>query len=299
MARSLRKFMRNVRHGLATAILDVVAFIAYLVESVQTALYNFTLPATKRWFSRFPNPPKISINDIRANRIRLNIEPNLSSPFNVEEYEVEWTDKEADTWKSVGKSDLTQRTVARLKPGTPYKFRVRAHSLRGISGWTEVLTASTKLDPVEGGSTGPGYVWTQSASEVGITFEVPTGTTKKDVRLSLKPDYIRVELTLSPNTLEGGAPQAPRCLLEGQLYEKVRSFENGSFWELSKESGKLFLILTLEKQSKSLAPKFDYWRSVVTGHPEIDTHKIEGGGGGMQMVQPGMMDTAQLRNAFG
>ncbi len=62
------------------------------------------------------------------------------------------------------------------------------------------------------------------------------------------------------------------------------------------------LNIMLEKSVKSMAPKFDYWRSVHPGFPEleIDTHKIEsegsnGGGGGMQMLQPGQMDPAQLR----
>ena len=50
----------------------------------------------------------------------------------------------------------------------------------------------------------------------------------------------------------------------------------------------------MEKQTKSLAPKFDYWRSVVLGHDEIDTHKIvsenqQGGGGGMAMYDAAAM----------
>lgn len=61
------------------------------------------------------------------------------------------------------------------------------------------------------------------------------------------------------------------------------------------------LNVILEKAVKSMAPKFDYWRSIHPGHPEleIDTHKIEaeeGGGRGMQMMQPSQMDPQQLRN---
>ncbi len=58
------------------------------------------------------------------------------------------------------------------------------------------------------------------------------------------------------------------------------------------------LNITLEKHSKSLAPKFDYWRAIIPGQHEIDTHKItnEEAGTGMQMLQPGQYDPVQMRN---
>jgi hypothetical protein len=58
------------------------------------------------------------------------------------------------------------------------------------------------------------------------------------------------------------------------------------------------LNLTLEKQTKSLAPKFDYWRAIIPGQHEIDTHKIssEDAGTGLQMLHPGQYDPDQLRN---
>lgn len=58
------------------------------------------------------------------------------------------------------------------------------------------------------------------------------------------------------------------------------------------------LILTLEKTSKSMAPKFDYWRAIIPGQHEIDTHLItsEEAGTGLQMLQPGQYDPDQLRN---
>lgn len=62
------------------------------------------------------------------------------------------------------------------------------------------------------------------------------------------------------------------------------------------------------RRAQSLAPKFDYWRSLVAGHPEIDTHQIVsvseasqqaggfgGGGGGPQMLHPSQMDPSQLQ----
>ena len=38
--------------------------------------------------------------------------------------------------------------------------------------WCEALVAKTKQDPKEGGGHGPGYTWTQTASEVTISFKV-------------------------------------------------------------------------------------------------------------------------------
>lgn len=58
------------------------------------------------------------------------------------------------------------------------------------------------------------------------------------------------------------------------------------------------LAVTLEKQVKSLAPKFDFWRSLVTGHPEIDTHQIvsEANQQSARMLDPGQLDPVQLQN---
>lgn len=69
------------------------------------------------------------------------------------------------------------------------------------------------------------------------------------------------------------------------------------------------LTLTLEKTFKSVAPKFDFWRALVPGHPEIDTHKLtregvgaKGGGGeggaavGLSVLQPGQLDAYQMGN---
>lgn len=58
------------------------------------------------------------------------------------------------------------------------------------------------------------------------------------------------------------------------------------------------LSITLEKVTASVAPKFDYWRAIIPGHHEIDTHKIsaEEAGTGLQMLRPGQYDPVQMRN---
>ena len=63
------------------------------------------------------------------------------------------------------------------------------------------------------------------------------------------------------------------------------------------------LNIILEKATKSQAPKWDYWRSIHPGFPEleIDTHLLTpedtgiAQGGGMRMVEPGKMNAAQLQ----
>ncbi|KXZ47699.1 hypothetical protein GPECTOR_33g581 [Gonium pectorale] len=247
---------------------------------------------------RKPNPPKVQVKDVRCKRIRLQIDSSYSSPFNVEEFEVEWRpqrDPPAD-WTSVGKSDLTARTVARLTPDTAYEFRVRAWGSKGCSGWTAPVSSRTKLDPTvnDGGGYGPGgpdasYSWSQNAAEVCACFKLPPGSSKRDIGLTLKPDSLTVR-------------HKDAVLLEGELYGTVRSWEGGSFWELTKERDHMLLSVTLEKAVKSLAPKFDYWRSLVVGHPEVDTHQIVsdpqqgGGGGATRMLDPGQLDPYQLHN---
>jgi hypothetical protein len=94
--------------------------------------------------------------------------------------------------------DLDFRTVARLKAGTQYCFRVRAVNIRGSSPyvlcliavymfvdyidcqashgcrWSPVLTGTTRKDPVEGGSDEDGFTWTQNATEVSFVLQVST-----------------------------------------------------------------------------------------------------------------------------
>lgn len=290
-AARVRRWWRSTLKDLEETKLLLLDFCWYVYTSTKQFCYEKTLPFTRRLFSRTPTPPKVSVKDIRAKRIRLNIETTYSSPFNVEEFEVEWRPADLESeWQSVGKNDLTARTVARLRPDTAYQFRARAVNHLGASGWTPPVAGRTKLDPAEGGGYGPGgpaesYTWTQNATEVCILFKLPLGANKREVGLALTPDSLKVALQ-------------ERVLLEGELYGSARSWDNGSFWELTKERDHTLLSITLEKQVKSLAPKFDYWRSLVLGHPEIDTHQIVSDASAQptQMINPAQMDPHQLHS---
>ncbi|GIL92556.1 hypothetical protein Vretimale_18973 [Volvox reticuliferus] len=289
---NLRRLRRKFFRELTDMRLFYIDLVLFSINYVKQQLYDLTLPFTKRYLSRRPTPPKVDVKDIRCKRIRLQIDSSYSSPFNAEEFEVEWrpeTDPPTE-WTTVGKSDLTARTVARLKPDTPYQFRVRAWNHRGCSGWTEPVAGRTKLDPTvaDGGGYGPGgpdksYSWTQTASEVCINFKLPPNATKRDVSLVLKPDSISVSFR-------------GEVLLEGELYGTVRGIGNGSTWYVERERDHMVLVVSMEKQVKSLAPKFDYWRSLALGHPEIDTHQIASDGQATRMLDPGQLDPYQLQN---
>ncbi|KAG2492801.1 hypothetical protein HYH03_008961 [Edaphochlamys debaryana] len=289
---NFRRLRRKVNKELLEFRLFLVDLFFFTVKSIKEWLYNKTLPVTRRVFSRKPHPPNVQVKDVRCKRIRLQIDSSYASPFNVEDFEVEWRPEEDPPaeWTSVGRSDLTARTVARLQPDTPYEFRVRAWNERGSSGWTAPISSRTKLDPTvaDGGGYGPGgpeasYRWTQNATEVCVSFKLPPGSSKREITLTLKPDSLTVK-------------HLNKVLLEGELYGTVRSWENGSVWELTKEKDHVLLSVTLEKQVKSLAPKFDYWRMLVLGHPEIDTHQIVSDGQSTRMLDPGQLDPYQLQN---
>ncbi|GFH13712.1 uncharacterized protein HaLaN_09649 [Haematococcus lacustris] len=356
--KTIRKTLNKARKQWREFIEFVLDLIYFTFHGIKETLYKKTLPVTNKYLSRVPKPPIATAKDVRANRIRLNIESSFSSPFNIERFEVEWTVEDSDIWVSVGANDLQQRTVARLKPDCDYKFRVRAINALGVSGWSEVVHARTKIDPKNGGGHAEGYTWEQTPSDItliandlqqrtvarlkpdcdykfrvrainalgvsgwsevvhartkidpknggghaeGCTweqtpsditlmFELPPGTSKRDVRLALRQDWIRVELA--------PAASPAKVLLEGELYGKVKGFQAGSFWELVKEGGKLVSRAGPRGGlTKSVAPKFDYWRAIIPGQHEIDTHKIssEEAGTGLQMLQPGQYDPDQLRH---
>uniref|UniRef100_A0A7S0UTS1 Fibronectin type-III domain-containing protein n=1 Tax=Polytomella parva TaxID=51329 RepID=A0A7S0UTS1_9CHLO len=305
-------------------------FLAFACEFFRECAYQLCLPVTTRIFSRKPRPPIVTIKDIRAKRIRLNLKANKSSRFNVEQHEIEWKPSSDESWSSIGESDLENRTVARLQPDSSYDFRARSINRRGVSSWSAPVRASTKLDPVNGGGYAADrrYTWTQTKTEVSIEFRIPVTVTKRDISITLKTDYLSVAVS--------------GCkLLEGRLFGTVKGFdsEGSSLWTLTSSTTKtgmnikekdtkgggainsnipssssssissssaaaattsLFpgfpppddtpsksLVVTLEKRVPSVAPKFDFWRWVVEGEPEIDTHQFpsqgeqNSGGGGL------------------
>eukprot|EP01026_Neomeris_dumetosa_P011044 TRINITY_DN140394_c0_g1_i1.p1 TRINITY_DN140394_c0_g1~~TRINITY_DN140394_c0_g1_i1.p1 ORF type:complete len:292 (+),score=28.99 TRINITY_DN140394_c0_g1_i1:178-1053(+) len=220
------------------------------------------------FLSKAPFPPGLDFEDVRSNRVKLRILPNLSSPYNLESYEVQYTVQGKEEWKSMGFLEHIYRTVAPLKPGQQYQFRCRAFNRKGLSRESDSITLRTRLIPVEGGAILEKYTWTQNPAEVIISFRVPTTTKSKDILLKLST---RMELSIY--ILNQGIQTK---LVQGILSNKVQSMQTGSFWELMSENdGSRWLIVTLEKMEKSRSMKFDYWQSVFENDLKIDTHLFE------------------------
>jgi len=114
---------------------------------------------------------------------------------------------------------------------------------------------STKQRPVGNGGEGPGYVWTQTLKEVTVHIKVPKGTRGKDVDCTIesKKVHIRPKKTGSQAFLVGEYP--------GPELVNV----SDSSWSLADDT--ILLMLTKKRET--------WWPSVVQGHPEIDTSKVD------------------------
>ncbi|KAI8812328.1 nuclear movement protein nudC [Cladochytrium replicatum] len=97
------------------------------------------------------------------------------------------------------------------------------------------------------------YRWKQTLPDVEVTIPVPKGTRSRDLVVEIKKKSIKVGL-------KGKEP-----ILEGELCKEVKMEE--SAWTLENQEN---VVIQLEKVNK-----VEWWRNVVTHHPEIDTTKIQ------------------------
>lgn len=117
--------------------------------------------------------------------------------------------------------------------------------------------APVKDKPNSGnGGNGPGYVWTQTLSEVTVTIPVPAGTRPKLIRCDIGDKKLRTELA-------DGTP-----LLSGTLHAAAQP--DDSFWQF--DGADSVVTLHLEKRDD-----MSWWPCVVQGHSEIDVQTIEPG----------------------
>ena len=101
---------------------------------------------------------------------------------------VEAAAAEALEWRTCvqpGQTAEPQCTVGELEPDTDYAVRVRAVNARGTSGWC-AGAFRTRQEPVDGGGRGPGYRWTQTGSELRLSFPVGADLRAKMLRVSTK-----------------------------------------------------------------------------------------------------------------
>ncbi|KAF9141319.1 hypothetical protein BGX30_005038 [Mortierella sp. GBA39] len=96
------------------------------------------------------------------------------------------------------------------------------------------------------------YKWRQTLVDVDITFEVPKGTRARDMVIEIKKKSLKAGL-------RGQTP-----IIEGTFTKEVRL--DDSTWSLEDQKE---INIHLEK-----AKSTEWWKSVIEGHPEIDTTKI-------------------------
>jgi CS domain len=137
------------------------------------------------------------------------------------------------------------------------------------------LTEAGKQVPIGNGGIGPNYWWTQTLTETTVYMDVPPGTHGKDVAWEVTPS--RVVLALKASLGEpllagelGGPVRASECMwtleVNGIRYDV--HFQSSLTALLCCQDGST-LVLTFEKTVHT------WWASVVKGHAEIDTQKVD------------------------
>jgi hypothetical protein len=178
-------------------------------------------------------------------RVRNPPQPNQGRESNAPTVAAARTDPSMET--SVETKGEPNNDLASSQRSTPGETMKRASGNVTVSG-----TAATQM-PVGNGGSGPGYVWTQSLGEVNIHASVPASTRGKDLEVTLKPGGVKVVHRPSKNTL-----------LEGEFPPNETINVSESSWTLDES---LLLILVKRRET--------WWPSVVRGHPEIDTSKVD------------------------
>ncbi|KAJ4844639.1 transcriptional coactivator [Turnera subulata] len=97
------------------------------------------------------------------------------------------------------------------------------------------------------------YSWGQNIQEVTVHVPVPQGTASRSVLCDIKKNHLKVGL-------KGQPP-----IVEGELFKPVKVGE--SYWTLEDKRTVTVLL--------SKCDGVDWWKSLLKGGPEIDTHKVE------------------------
>jgi len=105
---------------------------------------------------------------------------------------------------------------------------------------------------------GPGYTWTQSLTEVTVNIGIPEGIGSKQLLINMEG-----------NKLEAKIKSSDDWLINGELFNKIKKGESTWSIDSDRKAGRT-LIIELTKFNQS-----EWWKSVIKGHPEIDTTKIE------------------------
>jgi len=119
-------------------------------------------------------------------------------------------------------------------------------------------TDDGKQIPIGNGGIAEGYTWTQTLYETTVYIELPGSVTSRDVAATFQARSVNLRL------------KSGQVLLEGELDGTVRS--DDCMWTLESST-------MADAPSRTLVVTFDkavqtWWRSVIKGHPEIDTTKV-------------------------
>eukprot|EP01112_Ceratiomyxa_fruticulosa_P020981 TRINITY_DN728_c0_g1_i1.p1 TRINITY_DN728_c0_g1~~TRINITY_DN728_c0_g1_i1.p1 ORF type:complete len:172 (-),score=32.39 TRINITY_DN728_c0_g1_i1:142-657(-) len=101
-------------------------------------------------------------------------------------------------------------------------------------------------------STSEPYTWTQTLPDVTVNVPIPQGTKGKDLIVKITKEHLTVKVK-------------GETIIDGDFHQKVKASD--SMWQI--EDGKV-LVLELQKVND-----MEWWKSVIKGHTEIDTSKIE------------------------
>jgi hypothetical protein len=115
------------------------------------------------------------------------------------------------------------------------------------------ITEDGQQIPIGNGGIGENYYWTQTLKEVTVYFDIPESTKSKDVSCEIKSSSLSLKVL-------------NQVYLEGLFEFPVKPSD--CLWTLMKGNDVPQLIITLEKAKEI------WWKSVVVGHPEIDTSKV-------------------------
>lgn len=101
------------------------------------------------------------------------------------------------------------------------------------------------------------YRWTQTLTDLTVSFPLPASTTSKQIKYSLKKNELSVACL-------------NEILVSGDLFSGVKLED--STWTIDRDGGKTELVIHLEKLGLKGG---EWWPHVVTNAPKIDTTKIQ------------------------
>ncbi|CAN6709362.1 unnamed protein product [Malus baccata var. baccata] len=97
------------------------------------------------------------------------------------------------------------------------------------------------------------YSWTQSLQEINVVVHVPPGTKSSFVVCEIKKNHLKVGL-------KGQPP-----IIDGELLQSIKP--DDCYWSIEDQRA-VSILLTKHNQ-------MEWWKCLVKGDPEIDTHKVE------------------------